>query len=232
MKSVPINQDSSTWILIRAFNESPRLGSTLREVCPRYRNVVVVDDGSNDGTSEVALRFPVWLVRHPLNCGAGAALETGLRFACRKDADVIVCFDADGQHDVEDVPTLLNVMRTKQADIVCGSRFLGRTEGMPWFRRLVLKLGIVFTRLHSGLRVTDVHNGLRAISRRTAESIRIAHSDMTYASELYDQIHRLGLRYAEAPVHIRYTSETLAKGQNSWNSLRIVAKLLLGRLLA
>ena len=223
--------DEQTWILIRAYNEAPRIAATLAEVCPRYRNVIVIDDGSSDGTADVALRFPVWLLRHPVNCGAGAALETGLSFARKQNAEVTVCFDADGQHDVHDIPHLLQAMQTHGADIVCGSRFLGQHEGMPWSRRLVLRLGIWFTRLHSGLHVTDTHNGLRAFSRRAADQIRVIHADMTYASEIYDQIHRHGLKYAEAPVHIRYTAETLAKGQHSFNSVRIAGKLLLGRLL-
>ena len=226
-----MTQDQKTWILIRAYNEAPRIAATLRDVCAHYRNVIVVDDGSKDGTAEVALRFPVWVLRHPVNCGAGAALETGLAFARRKYADVTVCFDADGQHDVHDVPVLLQAMHTTSADIVCGSRFLGEHEGMPWSRRLVLRLGIWFTRLHSGLRVTDTHNGLRAFSRRAADLIRVTHSDMTYASEIYDQIRRHGLSYAEAPVHIRYSEETLAKGQSSSNAFRIAGKLLLGRFL-
>lgn len=226
-----MTQDNTTWILIRAYNEAPRIAATLRDVCEHYRNVIVVDDGSKDGTAEVALRYPVWVLRHPVNCGAGAALETGLAFARKKQAEITVCFDADGQHDVRDVPGLLRTMQTTSADIVCGSRFLGEHEGMPWSRRLVLRLGIWFTRLHSGLRVTDTHNGLRAFSRRAADLIRVTHSDMTYASEIYDQIRRHGLSYAEAPVHIRYSEETLAKGQSSSNAIRIAGKLLLGRFL-
>jgi len=222
---------SKTWILIRAFNEAPRIGATLTDVCAHYRNVIVVDDGSTDGTDAVASQFPVWLLRHPVNCGAGAALETGLCFARERDAEVTICFDADGQHDVRDIPGLLKILQASGADIVCGSRFLGEHHGMPWTRRLILRLGIWFTRLHSGLCVTDTHNGLRAFSRRATQQIRIVYSDMTYASEIYDQIRRLGLKYAEAPVNIRYSTETLAKGQASSNALRIAGKLLLGRML-
>lgn len=226
-----MTDNERTWILIRAYNEAPRLAATLRAVCSHYQNVIVVDDGSKDGTAEIALQFPVWVLRHPVNCGAGAALETGLAFAREKQAEVTVCFDADGQHDVRDIPGLLHALEAGPADIVCGSRFLGEHEGMPWTRRLVLWLGIWFTRLHSGLRVTDTHNGLRAFSRRAADLIRVTHSDMTYASEIYDQIRRHGLRYAEAPVHIHYSEETLAKGQSSSNAFRIAGKLLLGRFL-
>ncbi len=222
---------TGVWIILAAYNEGARLGTTLRELraCPHH--VVVVDDGSGDSTQAAALEHPIWVLRHPVNCGQGAALQTGIDFALARGAQILVTFDADGQHDVAEIDRLLAPIRAGDADVVLGSRFLGQTVGMPWTRRLILKLGVLFTWLFSRIRVTDTHNGFRALSRRAAQLIHITHNRMAHASEILDQIAQHGLRYCEVPVTIRYSPESLKKGQSSWNALGIVGELLMGRLI-
>jgi glycosyltransferase involved in cell wall biosynthesis len=222
---------SQVWLVIAAYNEGERLGETLRTVCGRGFSVVVVDDGSADDTSAVARRHPVWLLRHHINCGQGAALQTGIDFALQRGPEILVTFDADGQHSAEDLDRLLEPILTGRADVALGSRFLGRAVGLSWGRWLVLKLGVLFTRLVSGIRVTDTHNGLRAFSRRAAQRIRITQDRMAHASEILDRIGQERLRYCEVPVTIHYSAATRAKGQSSWNALRIAGAFLLGRLI-
>jgi glycosyltransferase involved in cell wall biosynthesis len=217
------------WVLVAAYNEGKRLGETLGRLGERYQNVVVVDDGSQDDTSVVALQHRVWVLRHLLNCGQGAALQTGIDFALARGAQVLVTFDADGQHRMDEIERLVEPVRVGRVEVVLGSRFLGGAVGMPWSRWLVLKLGVLFTRLFSRIKVSDTHNGLRALSRRAAQTIRITQNRMAHASEILDQIRQHDLSFCEVPVVIRYNEETLAKGQSSWNSLKIVAELLLGR---
>jgi glycosyltransferase involved in cell wall biosynthesis len=217
------------WVVVAAYNEAPRLGDTLRSLCRGYANVVVVDDGSRDDTSAVALSHPVWVLRHVVNCGQGAALQTGIEFALREGAEIIVTFDADGQHRPEEIAALVAPVRDGRADVALGSRFRGRAVGIPWSRRLLLRLGVLFTRVFSQVRVTDTHNGLRALSRSAAQTIRITQARMAHASEILDQIHLHGLSYCEVPVTIRYSPDMLAKGQSSWNALRIVGQMVLGR---
>lgn len=220
----------TVWLIIAAYNEGTRLANTLDTVCNGRWSVVVIDDGSTDDTPNVAGRFPVWIVRHPINCGQGAALKTGIDFALGRGADVIVTFDGDGQHDAGEIPQLIAPILQKKADLVLGSRFLGSTVRMPWSRWLTLKAGILFTRLVSGIRVSDVHNGFRALSRRAAETIEIRQPRMAHASEILDEIVRHELRYVEVPVTITYHEETLQKGQSSLAALKITGQLLLGRL--
>ncbi len=141
----------------------------------------------------------------------------------------MVTFDADGQHSVEDIPCLLAPIFAGRADAVLGSRFLGTSPHIPWSRWLVLKLGVMFTRVVSRIRVTDTHNGLRAFSRRAATRLRISQNRMAHASEILEQIRRYQISYCEVPVTIRYSETNLAKGQSSWNSLRIAAQFLLGK---
>lgn len=221
----------SVWIVLPAYNEEARLAATLRGLNPRERNVVVVDDGSRDDTSAIAFRSGAWVLRHVLNRGQGAAIQTGIDFALSRGAEAIVTFDGDGQHDPSEIETLLAPILKGDADVVLGSRFLGAAVGIPWTRRLVLRLGVLFTRVFSRIRVTDAHNGFRAFSASAARKIRITQDRMAHASEILDEIRRLGLRYVEVPVTIRYTAATLAKGQSSWEAARIVGQLLMGRII-
>lgn len=220
----------NVWVVVPAYNESARLAVTLRALCRHYDHVVVVDDGSVDDTFEIAREFPVWLLRHALNCGQGAALQTGIDFATGRGAHVLVTFDADGQHCVEDIERLVDALRGGSYDVALGSRFLGATIQMPWTRWLTLKVGVLFTRILSGMHVTDTHNGMRAFTRRAAEKIRIHEHGMAHASEILHNVRCRGLRFCEVPVTIRYDQDTLAKGQNSANAVRIVSRFVLGRI--
>jgi glycosyltransferase involved in cell wall biosynthesis len=222
---------SKVWLVIAAYNEGASLDQTLGSLAGLGWNVVVVDDGSADDTSAVALRHPVWVLRHRINCGQGAALQTGIDFALQRGAEAVVTFDADGQHTAADLEQLLEPIRSGQVDVVLGSRFLGRAVGLSRGRWLVLKLGVLFTRLVSGIPVTDTHNGLRALSRRAAQRIRITQDRMAHASEILDRICREGLRFCEVPVTIHYSAATRAKGQSSWNALKIAGEFLLGRMI-
>jgi len=222
------------WIVVAAYNEADRLEATLRDLLttgPGGYDIVVVDDGSADGTRSVAARFPVWTLRHPINCGQGAAVRTGIAFALDRGAQIIVTFDADGQHDASDIPGLIAPIVERRADVVLGSRFLGRAVGMPFARRLLLTGARWFTRLVARVAVTDPQNGLRALSRHAAREIRIAQDGMAHASEIVEQLPARRLRYCEAPVTVRYTPATLAKGQRSWNAIRIVGHLIAGRMI-
>jgi len=225
-----MSDSSNVWVVIPAFNEGSVIGEVVRGVRARYRNVVVVDDCSQDDTGAAALSAGAIRLRHPINLGQGAALQTGISYALAQGADYIVTFDADGQHRVEDIGALIATQARNNADVVVGTRFLGRTENMPALRRIVLKLAVVFTRLTSGVKLTDVHNGLRLFTRHAAERIRITQDRMAHASEITDQIHKLGLAIVEAPVTIVYTEYSLRKGQKLSNAINIVADLIVGRI--
>ncbi len=221
----------SVWIVITAYNEKESIGPVLDDLLQSFKQIVVVSDGSVDGTAAEVLQRPVWLVEHGVNLGQGAALQTGIAFALSRNAAHVVTFDADGQHDPQDIPVLLDALARESADFALGSRFLGKAQGIPWNRKFMLRLAVLFTRIISGVALTDAHNGLRAMTRRGAEKIRITMNRMEHASEIIDQIARSGLRYVEAPVTIRYTPESLAKGQKTSAALRLGIKLLLEKVI-
>jgi glycosyltransferase involved in cell wall biosynthesis len=213
------------WVICAAYNEATVIGRVVEELGRAGHQVVVVDDGSSDGTRHVAAAAGAHVVVHPINLGQGAALQTGIDFALSHGADILVTFDADGQHRVSDIPRLVDALARERADFALGSRFLGQTYNLPSFRRWVLRAATVFTRLSTGLRLTDSHNGLRALTRRGASAIRLRQNRMAHASEILVEIAQSGLRYVEVPVTIEYTAYSLAKGQRIGDSVTILLDL-------
>ena len=126
---------------------------------------------------------------------------------------------------------MLRVLINSGADFALGSRFLGRADGIPLSRKIMLKLSVLFTRLLSGVSLTDVHNGIRLMTRRGAEQIRITMNRMEHASQVVEQISASGLRCVEVPVTIRYTAESLQKGQRTSAAIGIGLKLLMEKVL-
>ena len=217
-------------VVIPAYNEGKVIGPVVAGVCAAYSFVVVVDDCSKDDTGRCAAGAGAVVLRHVVNLGQGAALQTGISYALLRGADLVVTFDADGQHRVEDIAVLIETQARTGADVVAGSRFLGKALDMPTAKRLLLKAAVQFTRLTSGLDLTDAHKGLRLFTRAAAGKIRISQNRMAHASEIVDQVGALGLRMVEAPVTVIYTSYSLAKGQRLSNSISILFELLIGRL--
>lgn len=217
-------------VVIPAFNEAKVISKVINEVKEQVNEVVVVDDGSIDNTDEVATNAGAKVARHFLNRGQGAALQTGISFALNSGADIIVTFDADGQHVAEEIEQVVKPLLLGEVDVVLGSRFLNSTNKIPFSRRMLLKLATLFTRFYTGLKVTDVHNGFRAFSRKAAELIQIKQDGMAHASEIVEEIKRHNLKFKEVGVTIKYTYYSLEKGQKLTNAFKIVWDLILGRL--
>ena len=230
-ETLPAEVRDSVFVVMPAHNEAACLETVAAEVRAQYPNVVVVDDGSTDDTFEAAKRSAAHVLRHIINRGQGAALQTGMEFALMRGAKYIVTFDSDGQHRVEDIQALIEPIRRGECDITLGSRFLQDASHIPAARRRLLRLGILFTRLVNRVNLTDAHNGLRGFSRRAAERINITLDRMAHASELIDFVKHSGLAFKEVPVQVRYTDYSVAKGQPSRNALRIVIHYLVGRVM-
>jgi glycosyltransferase involved in cell wall biosynthesis len=223
-------QASQVWVVIAAYNEAPVVARVIADIKRAGYHPVVVDDGSTDATGAIAADAGAIVVRHPINLGQGAGLQTGIEFALREGAVIIVTFDADGQHRAADIAMLIDTLGRHHADFALGSRFLGAQLNQPRSRGLLLKAATVFTRVTTGLGVTDTHNGLRAMTRRGASKIALRQNRMAHASEILHQIADSGLRYVEAPVTIEYSAYSLAKGQTLQNALMILTDLFARRL--
>ncbi len=224
------SENYHVWVIIAAYNEAGTLARVISNVESYGFRAAVVDDGSKDATHRIALANGAVAIRHPVNLGQGAALQTGIAYALTRGAQAIVTFDADGQHRASDIEVLLAALKRENADFALGSRFLGRSLRMPVTRLLLLRLATLFTRLTTGLRLTDTHNGLRAMTRKGAQAIRLRQNRMAHASEILSQIADSGLRYVEVPVTIEYTAYSLAKGQRIGDSLTILSDLITEKL--
>lgn len=221
---------AGVWVVVAAYREAEVIAGVVAGLRERFANVLVVDDGSPDDTAPRAREAGAAVMRHAVNLGQGAALRTGITQALRLGAKVIVTFDGDGQHDPADAVRLAAAVQAGQADVVLGSRFLGSAVGMPRTRGWLLKAAVLLTRVLHGARLTDAHNGLRALSAAAARQIRIHHNGMAHATEIVHQALALGLRVIELPVVIVYSPYSMRKGQKMSNSLSILADLLIRRL--
>jgi glycosyltransferase involved in cell wall biosynthesis len=219
------------FVVIPAFNEDEQIAAVVIGLKEAGLTVVVVDDGSSDRTAEIAREAGAEVARHALNMGQGMALRTGIELSLRAGADAIVTFDADGQHQVEDIAALLKPIEDGTADVALGSRFAGTALAIPPIRKLLLRMAAFWYRRVRGMMLTDTHNGLRALSREAARRINITQPRMAHASEILDQIREHQLRYVEVPVTIVYTERSLRKGQSLWGISTVLFDLWLRRLL-
>lgn len=214
-----------TVAIIPAFNEE----KTIKEVVSKLKNyadqIIVIDDGSRDRTSQTALEAGATVYRHMLNLGLGGALGTGIKAALSQGADIIVTLDADAQHDPAEIPALLKPILDGEADAVIGSRFLIR-QPMPLFRRLGIPFLNIVTFLLFGAKTTDSQSGYRAFSKKTAQALEIRAQGMEVSSEIIKEIKVRGLKMKEVPIKATYTEYSLSKGQGLVTGIKTLIKLL------
>lgn len=219
-------------VIIPAYNESQTIGAVLEQLSAFPYSVVVVDDGSQDDTWQIVRNYPVHILRHITNLGQGAALRTGMEYALRfPEVECLVTFDADGQHSVENIAALANAILNQKLDAALGSRFCegGTALNIRPLRRYSLRAGLWFTKLGTGLNITDTHNGMRAFSPAAARQLQLTQNRMAHASEILNKIAKLRFQYCEVPVDVVYTSYSIAKGQTFLSGIDILFDILRGR---
>jgi polyprenyl-phospho-N-acetylgalactosaminyl synthase len=210
----------TTWVVIAAYNEAAVIERVVASVVDAGWHVVVVDDGSGDATAARARAGGAIVLRHAINLGQGAALQTGIDFALRRNAEHILTFDADGQHDPADIPMMLAALADH--DIALGSRFLGEVEGASQRRMAMLRAAVMMSNRLAGLKLTDAHCGIRAFRASAAPRLRMTQDRMAHASELLKKVQESGLSYTEVPIKIRYTDHSKRKGQSGFQAVRIL----------
>jgi polyprenyl-phospho-N-acetylgalactosaminyl synthase len=216
--------------VIPAYNEAAVISGVVEKVKQYVDEVVVVDDGSKDATAILARQAGATVLQHFLNRGQCAALQTGIAYAVQNNIDAIVTIDADGQHEAAEIPLVIEPLLLGRAEVVLGSRFLKPDNAIPSSRQKLLRAATVFTRLYTGLHITDTHNGFRAFSKAAASKLELKQDSMAHASEVIEQIKKHNLKFTEVGVTVHYTQYSLHKGQKLTNSFKIVWDLLLGRI--
>ncbi|GAA3509700.1 glycosyltransferase family 2 protein [Georgenia daeguensis] len=218
---------TDAWLVVPLYNEAAVIGDVVAAARTRFPHVVCVDDGSSDGSAAAAEAAGAVVVHHPFNLGQGAALQTGMRYVLEQtDAEYLVTFDADGQHQVEDAAAMVDVARREGLAVVFGSRFLDERTRPGLLKRLVLRTAVWVTNQSTGLRLTDAHNGLRVIRRDAAAKLDLKQNRMAHATEIVLNLGRTGLPWAEHPVHVLYTDYSRGKGQSLLNSVNILVDLV------
>ena len=216
-----------TWLVVPLYNEAQVVREVIEDARRTFPHVVVVDDGSRDDSATQAEAAGAVVVRHPINLGQGAALQTGITYVLeRTDARYLVTFDADGQHSPSDAAAMVERAEAEDLAIVLGSRFLDGKTDVGWLKRLVLRTVAVVSSRTSGMHLTDAHNGLRLIRRDAAQHLDLTQNRMAHASQIIRQLGATGLPWREHGVHIVYTDYSRAKGQSLWNSVNILVDLL------
>ena len=218
-------------VVLPAYNEGPVVRQVIISLLKIVSTVIVVDDGSAVPMIRQLHDLPLVLLRHRVNLGQGAALQTGLMYAKKLNPDIVITFDADGQHNEEDIKSLIAPIVANEADIVLGSRFLPESETIvPLTKRIILQFARIINFLLSGILLTDAHNGLRALNKTALTKINLTENRMAHASEFLFEIKKHKLRCKEIPVHIRYTDYSMQKGQKGRDSIKVLFDLLLHKL--
>ena len=226
--SVPApSLEEEAWVVVPVFNEAEVIGPVISDLTQHFAHVVCIDDGSSDNSAVLAREAGARVLQHPLNLGQGAALQTGFDYVSRQPgATHVITFDADGQHLVSDALEMLELAKRKRISVVFGSRFLDKRTKPGLKKRVVLKLAVLFTRVFTGLRLTDAHNGLRVLSMEALGFVRLEQNGMSHATEIVHQIAKSKLAWREYPVEVLYTEYSKRKGQSLWNSINILIDLI------
>lgn len=216
-------ENPKIWIVIPVYNQPERLLSTV-EKAQKYGTVVVVDDCSLVPVDLAQLKN-VFLLRHIINRGQGAALQTGTDFAVEKGADIVVHLDADGQHNPDEIPKMIEPLISERVDIVFGSRFIDQANiQVPWTKKwFIHRPAIYFHNLWFGSNLTDVHNGFRALSVSACQKIKITQDRFAHPTQILEQVIKHELKYVEASIVVSY----YGYGQNFFDGFKIISDMLI-----
>ena len=216
------------YVVIPAFNEGAVLQKTISELKRNFKNVIVVNDGSDDKTREIMENSGIIPIHHPINMGQGASINSGFNFVKNiKSVEAVITFDADGQHASEDAVEFAKEIKNCNEEVIFGSRFLKHEKNIPFLKRFALKFVIKITNIMLGMKLTDTHNGLKAMKINAIKKIDIKIDNYAFESEMLTQVSKQNMSYKELPTNIIYTNYSKKKGQSLRNGLRIIESLIL-----
>ena len=213
-------------IVIPAYNEATRIAAVIRGARQYVPDVIVVVDGSTDGTARVASDTGARVIVHPENCGAGAATMTGLAAARRLGFDTVITIDADGQHATGDIPFLLEALSLQRADLVIANRF-GRKNAIPFIRRIANGIGNFVTFAVTGIALPDTQCGFKVFGPRALAEVSLRMSGFEFCTEIIREAARRKWKIVSVPSKVVYSEYTLAKGQSFASGLQTACKILL-----
>ena len=187
-----------------AYNEEKNIASVITKLKKITDSIIVCDDGSSDMTSEISKNLGAVVISHKKNMGYGAALRTIFQKSVELDSDILVTFDADGQHRVEDINKILQPLENNEADVVIGSRFLDNESKIPNYRKIGIKVITKVTNASLKKKLTDSQSGFRAYNKQALTQISPSEMGMGISTEILIKASSKGLRIAEIPITILY----------------------------
>ena len=194
---------------IPAYNEEKNIAKILSKIKKISDTIIVCDDGSTDSTSEIARNNDAIVIRHEKNLGYGSAIRSIFLKAKEMNGDILVTFDADGQHQVEDILKVTNPVQDGNADVVIGSRFLEREiSKVPEYRKFGIKIITKITNASIKENLTDSQSGFRAYSKQVLSDISLTEKGMGISTEILIKASAKGMKIAEVPITILYEGET------------------------
>lgn len=215
-------------VAIPAFNEESVILQTISDLKKNdIKDILVINDGSFDHTKELLQKTPgIILINHFKNRGLGLAIRTAFKFAKKNNYDILVTFDADGQHLASDIKKVIEPVLNDQADVVLGIRDFGRLQ-VSLMRKIILVFSNIYTWFLFGIYSRDSQSGFRAFSRCALETMSLHGDRMEISSEIVSEIKKKHLKMAEIPICVVYTKYSLAKGQKNSNLFNVGFQLLL-----
>ena len=217
-----------TCCIVPIYNEATVIEDCIADLRTIFSNILVIDDGSTDDSASKAKKSGAQVIRHSLNVGQGLAISTGFKWVQDQNKfKNIVTFDGDGQHKAHDALRLVEELETSSLDIVFGSRFLGyERSNTPVMKRIILRIVSKITNIMTGVKLSDAHNGLRALTVEASKAVDLTQTGMAHASQMISLTRQANLKYHEIPVNVLYTTYSRKKGQSILNSVNIVADLV------
>lgn len=222
----------STYVVVPAYNEERTIGGVLEDLLRYFRRdeIIVVNDGSRDRTREIAESQGVHVLNHLVNRGLGGALGTGIAYAVRKKAELVLTFDADGQHLISDALRIIKPVAEGRADFAVGSRLKGDVGEMPFIKRFGNFVLDAITAIFARKYVSDSQSGLRCFNRACASKIRITCDRYAVSSEIIIEAAKNKCRIVEVPIKAVYTEYSMKKGTNVLEGIKIALNLLFDKL--
>ena len=191
-------------ILIPAYNEELTIGSIVLQARSFADIVLVVNDGSEDKTSEIARAAGAEVIDSQDNNGKASALDIGFNELMKRNFDVVVMVDGDGQHDIEDIPLLISPILEGEADLVIGSRFMKKDNSIPLYRQIGQRILNRVTNFGLSEKITDTQSGFRALNRNALSNMNFKLESYAIEQDMIIHCHDVGLRIAEVPISVRY----------------------------
>ena len=210
---------------IPAFNEEKNIAAIITKLADVADSLIVCNDGSSDLTSDIAEKMGAFVINHEKNLGYGAAIRSIFLKAKELNGDILVTFDADGQHRIEDINVILEPIKNNIADIVIGSRFLNNNQEIPKYREIGIKAITKLTNVTGGTKITDSQSGFRAYSKKILEEIEPKESGMGISTEILIKTQKAGFIITEVPITILYEGDTSTHNPISHGSSVILSTL-------